>query len=102
MTSPEGHFTGPDDAYHDSAFRQVQMLPQWRLMLHDDEVHDEAYVINVLAALTPLSPAAATRRVIDVHRHGMTQVLTCHRERAEFYCVQLSKRNLIVTIERAE
>ncbi len=101
MNDPDGYFTGPDDPYHGQGFRQVTALPQWRVLLHDDEVHDQGHMIDALTGHTPLSRAAATQRVVDAHRDGTVNLLTCHQELAELYCLQLSKQNLIVTIERA-
>lgn len=74
-------------------------LPQWRLLLHDDEVMDRAFTIDTITECTPLSHAAATRRVIEAHRHGVAMLLLTHRELAELFYVQLSKQNLIVSLE---
>jgi len=76
-------------------------LPQWRVMLHDDEVHERSYVADVLNEALPLSYAAAMQRVIQAHRHGVALILMTHRELAELYYLQLSKRDLIVSIEPA-
>jgi ATP-dependent Clp protease adapter protein ClpS len=81
--------------------RTVQQLPPWRLILHDDEVSEKQHVIAALAAALPLSRAAAAQRVLQAHRDGVATVLETHRELAELYYLQLSKRNLIVSIERA-
>lgn len=83
------------------AFRQVEALPRWRVLLHDDEVHDPAYVVESVVACVPLSATAATQRVVAAHRDGSALLLETHRELAELYYLQLSKRNLVVSIERA-
>lgn len=102
MSNPEGHFTGPDDPKppHSPSFRQVDSLPKWRVLLHDDEVHDKQFTIDTLTALLPLSPAAATQRVINAYRDGTAILLITHLELAELYCLHLSKRNLIVSLDR--
>jgi ATP-dependent Clp protease adapter protein ClpS len=93
----------PQDAGRpDSPQQPVTTLPRWRVSLHDDEVHDRQYVIDVLAEHMPLSHAAATQRVLQAHTHGTAVLLHTHRELAELYYVQLSKQDLIVTIEQAQ
>lgn len=74
-------------------------LPQWRLLLHDDEVTDRPNTIDAITECTPLTKAAATRRVIEAHRDGVAMLMHTHRELAELFYVQLSKRNLIVSLE---
>lgn len=81
-------------------FQQVDQLPQWRIVLHDDEVHEPLDMIELVCATLPLSRYAATRRVLETHRHGMSILLHAHQELAELYYLQLSKQNLIVTIEK--
>ncbi len=75
------------------------MLPHWRLLLHDDEITERPNTIEAITECTPLSEAAATRRVIEAHRDGVAMLLHTHRELAELYYVQLSKHNLIVSLE---
>mgnify|MGYP006273291697 CR=1 FL=1 len=74
-------------------------LPQWKVLLHDDEVHERSYVADAINDALPLSYAAAMQRVIQAHRHGVAMILATHRELAELYYLQLSKRDLIVSIE---
>lgn len=102
MSIPEGQFSGPDEPYEtgEGTSRHVAKLPQWRVLLHDDEVHEKQYVIDALDKSLPISKAAATQRVINAHRDGTTILLITHLELAELYCLQLSKQNLIVTLER--
>lgn len=82
--------------HHDA----VTALPQWRVMLHDDEVHGRMEVIDRLIETLPLNRTAATQRVLEAYRTGVATLLHTHQELAELYYVQLSKQNLIVTIER--
>ena len=102
MSMPEGQFTGPDDPSNrgESTSRPVSSLAQYRVILHDDEVHEKQYVIDTLSNYLPISHAAATQRVINAHRDGTTTLLIAHLELAELYCLHLSKQNLIVTLER--
>lgn len=92
----------PSESRPDStAFHRAGPLPPWRVLLHDDEVHERSYVADVLNDALPLSYAAAMQRVIQAHRHGVALILITHRELAELYYLQLSKRDLIVSIEAA-
>jgi len=94
---------GPHEAGRpDSPQQPMTALPRWRVSLHDDEVHDRQYVIEALVEYMPLSQAAATQRVVQAHMQGTAVLLHTHRELAELYYVQLSKQNLIVSIEPAE
>ena len=88
-----------DGAHSERPHEPVACLPPWRVMLHDDEVHDVPEMIDALMRCTPLSQAAATRRVVQAQTGGLTVLLHTHRELAELYYVQLSKQNLIVSIE---
>ncbi len=99
MTDPYGSDQEwrADTSSNDAVVRQS--LPRWRVVLHDDEVSDRPSMINAITQCTPLSHAAATQRVLAAHVDGTSLLLNVHRELAELYYVQLSKRNLIVTIE---
>ena len=78
----------------------VDRLPQWRIVLHDDEVHEPLDMIDRISSTLPISRYAAIRRVLETHQHGTSVLMLAHQELAELYYLQLSKQNLIVTIER--
>jgi len=99
MYDDDDHFTSGDRPA-DADREAVAALPQWRVLLHDDEVHERNEVIARLIETLPISRPAATRRVLEAYRTGVATLLHTHQELAELYYVLLSKQNLIVTIER--
>lgn len=80
--------------------QRVERLPRWRIVLHDDEVHEPMEMIDLVASSLPMSRYAVIRRVLETHHKGTAVLMLAHRELAELYYLQLSKQNLIVTIER--
>jgi len=77
-------------------------LAPWKVVLCNDDVNDQEYVVDTLLALTPLNHQEVIQRTAEANRTGLSLLLTTHRERAELYERQLGKRNLMVTIEPAE
>lgn len=78
-----------------------KLLPQWRVLLHNDDVNEIVYVVETVLLLTPLKKLEAVRCTLEAHRRGITLLLTTHRERAELYVEQFRSRGLTVTIEPA-
>jgi len=74
-------------------------LPQYRVILHNDDVNEVDAVVRVLTRLTPLSRLRATVVTLYAHHHGEALVLITHKERAELYAAQFRSRRLTVTIE---
>jgi ATP-dependent Clp protease adaptor protein ClpS len=79
-----------------------RLLPQWRVLLHNDDVNDQVYVVETVLLLTPLKKQEAIRRMLEAHRRGIALLLTTHRERAELYAEQFRSRRLTLTIEPAD
>ncbi|MCE9591378.1 MAG: ATP-dependent Clp protease adaptor ClpS [Planctomycetes bacterium] len=77
-------------------------LPPWKVLLHNDDVNEEIYVVETIVMLTTLNEQDATDRMVEAHTSGVALLLTTHRERAELIQQQFSSRNLTVTIEPAE
>jgi ATP-dependent Clp protease adaptor protein ClpS len=80
---------------------QRQDLPPFRVLLHNDDVHDMVFVVETLVELTPLRAESAAKIMLEAHHRGLAQVLLTHRERAELYQEQFKSKGLIVTIEPA-
>ncbi|MFG0251981.1 MAG: ATP-dependent Clp protease adaptor ClpS [Phycisphaerales bacterium JB038] len=78
-----------------------RQLPQWRVLLHNDEVNEIGYVVQTVFSLTPLNQHEAIRRTLEAHHRGLTLLLVTHRERAELYVEQFRSKRLKVTIEPA-
>ncbi|MEX2217349.1 MAG: ATP-dependent Clp protease adaptor ClpS [Phycisphaerales bacterium] len=93
---------GPTGLRERAALPREGRLPPYRLILHNDPVHDALYVVETLCDLTPLMPQRAAAVMVEAHRTGLALVLTTHRERAELYVEQFRSRSLTVTMEAAD
>jgi len=77
-----------------------QILPPWRVMLHNDDVNDMAHVVRALMRSVPsLSVRRATEIMLEAHLHSVAQVIICPREHAEMYRERLESQGLTSTIE---
>ena len=74
-------------------------LPKYRVLLHNDDVNDETFVVNTLMELAAVSEQAAALIMIDAHTQGLALVLVTHKERAELYTEQFTSKGLIATME---
>jgi ATP-dependent Clp protease adaptor protein ClpS len=81
------------------ARKPPQMLPPWKVLLHNDDQNDMFFVITAIVSLTPLNQEAATVRTLEAHKSGLSLLLTTHKERAELYQEQFQSKGLTVTIE---
>ena len=79
-----------------------QMLPPWKVLLHNDDKNDMPHVISTIMELTTLKEQDAKLRTIEAHETGVALLLTTHKERAELYKDQFESKGLVVTIEPAE
>ena len=79
-----------------------QMLPPWKVLLHNDDKNDMPHVISTIMELTTLKEQDAKLRTIEAHETGVALLLTTHKERAELYKDQFESKSLTVTIEPAE
>jgi ATP-dependent Clp protease adaptor protein ClpS len=79
-----------------------QMLPPWKVLLHNDDRNSFEFVIESIVELTPLKKEDAVTRTKEAHETGVALLLTTHKERAELYREQFQSKGLITTIEPAE
>src|SRR5437660_949626 len=79
-----------------------QMLPPWKVLLHNDDKNDVADVVETIVELTPLNEQDAKQRTEEAHKTGVALLLVTHKERAELYKDQFESKGLTVTIEPAE
>jgi ATP-dependent Clp protease adaptor protein ClpS len=78
----------------------VQLLPPWDLILHNDQIHWAHYVVDALVQSIPgLAPQKAWDITWEAHVTGQALVISCPRELAEFYQERLQEFGLIITIE---
>ena len=79
-----------------------ELLPPYRVLLHNDDVNNMLDVVGWLTELTPLSRAAAAEVTLEAHMRGLSPVVVVHHELAELYRDRLRSRLLTVSIERAD
>jgi ATP-dependent Clp protease adaptor protein ClpS len=79
-----------------------QMLPPWKVLLHNDDQNDMPFVIDAIVSLTPLNQQTAAIRTLEAHHRGLALLLVTHKERAELYQEQFQSKGLTVTIEPDE
>src|SRR5437763_158258 len=82
--------------------RPPQMLPPWKVLLHNDDKNSFEHVISSIVQLTPLKKEDAVTRTLEAHETGVALLLTTHKERAELYKDQFESKSLVVSIEPAE
>jgi ATP-dependent Clp protease adaptor protein ClpS len=80
---------------------RTDQLPPFRVLLHNDDVNEELYVVKTLLELTPLDKTKAVHVMLEAHTTGVSLVLVTHKERAELYQEQFKSKNLTATIEPA-
>jgi len=79
-----------------------QMLPPWKVLLHNDDKNEMMFVVTTIVELTTLNEQDAKQRTVEAHETGVALLLTTHKERAELYKDQFESKGLTVTIEPAE
>ena len=79
-----------------------QMLPPWKVLLHNDDKNSREFVVDAIIELTPLKKQDALLRMDEADKTGVALLLTTHKERAELYKDQFESKGLTVTIEPAE
>jgi ATP-dependent Clp protease adaptor protein ClpS len=87
----------------DEEVRQaLRLLPRYRVLLHNDDVHAMDEVVLALLRVVPaLSPQGAIRVMLEAHTHGRAEVIVCPKEQAEHYRERLEGFGLTSTIEPA-
>lgn len=78
---------------------RVDHLPPFKVLLHNDDVHDMMFVVEAIVDLTPLRAEAAAKVMLEAHQTGLGLLLVTHKERAELYAEQFRSKGLVVTIE---
>ena len=79
-----------------------QMLPPWKVLLHNDDKNEAGFVARTILELTPLKEMEAVMRMKEAHETGVALLLVTHKERAELYQDQFESKGLTVTIEPDE
>ncbi|HXT35218.1 MAG TPA: ATP-dependent Clp protease adaptor ClpS [Chloroflexota bacterium] len=77
-----------------------QILPPWRVLLHNDDVNDMPHVIRAIMHSVPsIGRRRAAEIMLEAHLHGQAQVIICPKESAEYYRERLEQHGLTSTIE---
>lgn len=78
------------------------VLQPWSVILHNDDHNDMVYVVRCLMKSVPrMSPARATKIMLEAHNRGKALVTTCPLGLAELYRDRLQSCGLTATIEKA-
>jgi ATP-dependent Clp protease adaptor protein ClpS len=80
---------------------EPKQLPPYKVLLHNDDVNDMAYVVRTIMELTHLNKNDSTLRMMEAHSTGVALLLVTHKERAELFVDQFASKGLTVTIEPA-
>ena len=62
---------------------KTKTMPQWHVVLLDDDDHSYEYVITMLMRLFGHNASKAYQMALEVDKSGSVIVDTCNRERAE-------------------
>jgi ATP-dependent Clp protease adapter protein ClpS len=82
--------------------KETKPLPEWKVILHNDEINKAVDVAKAVVALTPLDIHKAIEVTELAHKDGTALMLTTHLERAELYREQFATcfpKPITVTIE---
>lgn len=78
---------------------RVDRLPQWKILLHNDDLNEVGYVVETIVELIAVNPLEALIHTLEAHKTGLALLMTTHQERAELLCEQFASKRLTVTIE---
>jgi ATP-dependent Clp protease adaptor protein ClpS len=86
---------------------RTRLAPQWKVILHNDDVTTFEFVIDLLRTLFKKDAAEAVRLTFEVHSSGSAMVTVTTFEHAELYCDQVKSLSrprgfpLVATMEPA-
>lgn len=90
-----------------AAASRTSLAPQWKVILHNDDVTTFEFVIELLVTLFKKSPQEALTLTYEVHERGSAIAAITSLERAELYVEQVFSLArgrgfpLVATMERA-
>lgn len=88
--------TAPEEITH----HRVQLLPLYKVILHNDDYNEMTYVIFALYhAVNNLTLSKAEQIMLTAHLTGQAVVTVCPKELAEHYQERLIGYRLTATIE---
>lgn len=81
---------------------EPKQLPPFKVLLHNDDVNGDLFVVATIVELTPLNKDRATEAMLEADKTGVSLLLVTHKERAELYVDQFTSKGLTVTMEPTE
>ena len=107
--SPAAPFAAdPDTATESTTETRVEpdartkLAPSWSVIVWDDPVNLQSYVVYVFQRLFGFSEVVANLKMLEVHNEGRSAVAHTDRERAEFFVTRLHAYGLQATMERSK
>lgn len=77
----------------------IRQLRPWNVLVWDDDVTPMDFVVDLFMTLFSYDEQKATSLMLQIHLTGKTIVISCPRERAEYYAEYLGKAGMGATIE---
>jgi len=74
-------------------------LPQWMVLVHNDDVNTFEYVINCFMEIAGMKLQQAVIKTLEVDKEGVSVIKITHKEYAEFIMEQLKSCGLSCSIE---
>ncbi len=68
---------------------QPELEPPYHVILHDDDMHTYAYVVEMLSAIFGYDMQISFKMACEVDKSGRVIVVTCHKELAELRVEQI-------------
>ncbi len=78
-----------DPAVESEVDTDIEVARPWAVILHDDQVTTQEFVVWLLVALFGKGYDEANRLMLEVHYLGTAVVTVCAQERAELYVEQV-------------
>jgi len=78
-----------------------KQMPQYKVLLHNDDVNAEKDVINRLVEIAKLTEEEASKRTKEAALDGVSLILITHYEFAELLRDRFEACNITVTFEPA-
>jgi ATP-dependent Clp protease adaptor protein ClpS len=79
-----------------------EFLPQFRVLIHNDDHVDAEYVVKTLRELMAFDESQAIIVMLEAHETKVVLLIVTHKERAELIQEQFRSKRLKVTIEPAK
>jgi ATP-dependent Clp protease adaptor protein ClpS len=79
-----------------------KLLPQWKVLLHNDDKNDIVYVVVTIIELMRFKEPKAIECTKEAHLRGLSLLTITHKEKAELLQEQFQSKGLTVTIEPVE